>query len=65
MRCCICDEIISDAYGHNAQPLADGLCCDLCNAAVIAKRWEQHVYAKHKRQTQVIFTAKEERHENH
>lgn len=30
MKCCICNnDIIS--YGHNAEPLAHGQCCDICN----------------------------------
>ena len=37
--CCICGALIEDAYGHNAQPLADGLCCGYCNVtAVIPQR---------------------------
>ena len=27
MKCCICNN----DYGHNAEPLAHGKCCDICN----------------------------------
>jgi len=29
MRCIICDGIIF-GHGHNASPVADGICCDVC-----------------------------------
>ena len=29
LTCAICGETI-DGLGHNAQPLADGKCCDAC-----------------------------------
>ena len=33
MKCCICSEEIEGKYGHNAEPVvADGRCCDVCNA---------------------------------
>ena len=28
--CCICGEL-GIGYGNNAQPIANGRCCDLCN----------------------------------
>ena len=28
--CCICGKPI-EGYGHNAMPIKEGLCCDLCN----------------------------------
>lgn len=35
--CCLCEGEL-DEYGHNAEPIADGRCCDLCNEQVIAFR---------------------------
>lgn len=40
MVCCICSqEIEKDANGwaggHNAQPVAEGRCCDACNSTVV------------------------------
>ena len=29
--CCICGQP-DIGYGHNAQPVADGRCCDACNS---------------------------------
>lgn len=31
MKCCICSEDIEGKHGHNADPVADGRCCDVCN----------------------------------
>ena len=59
MRCCICGDIIGDTYGHNAEPVADGRCCDLCNyGAVIPTRMREAVLARHYVQTRAIFSAK-------
>ena len=30
MKCKICNETIF-GHGHNAQPIANGRCCDVCN----------------------------------
>ena len=44
MKCCLCGEEIEVnglsgwADGNNAQPLADGRCCDLCDMKVIQER---------------------------
>ncbi len=35
--CCLCEGEL-DEYGHNAEPIADGRCCDLCNVKVINAR---------------------------
>jgi hypothetical protein len=35
MRCCICYETISGSYGHNAQPIAPGRCCEVCNREIV------------------------------
>lgn len=37
IRCCFCGKIIQ-GYGHNAEPLAKGVCCDECNVQVIIER---------------------------
>ena len=29
-KCCLCDSTFYD-YGHNAEPLEKGRCCDNCN----------------------------------
>ena len=31
MKCVLCNGVLDDAHGHNAQPLADGRCCTFCN----------------------------------
>lgn len=43
MKCCLCGNEIeavgSWTYGNNAQPLADGRCCDMCdNTKVLPAR---------------------------
>ena len=37
MNCSICKEKI-EGFGHNAQPINDGRCCDDCNTLVIIER---------------------------
>ena len=37
MNCSICKEKI-EGFGHNAQPINDGRCCDDCNNLVIGAR---------------------------
>ena len=37
MKCSICKEKI-EGFGHNAQPINDGKCCDECNNLVIIER---------------------------
>lgn len=44
MQCVLCNEEIEPqangwAGGHNAQPLAEGRCCDKCNFDVIQHRF--------------------------
>jgi len=36
-KCVICGEVI-EGFGHNAQPLGEGLCCDFCNKIVVKER---------------------------
>ena len=38
--CCICGKEYHN-YGNNAQPLADGRCCNECNKKVIGARLMQ------------------------
>ena len=37
MKCMICKRKFQ-GYGHNADPLAEGLCCDKCNLKVMYAR---------------------------
>ena len=37
MKCSICNEKI-EGFGHNAQPINDGMCCDDCNNLVLVER---------------------------
>ena len=38
MKCSICKEDFNHQYGHNAQPINDGICCDDCNNLVVIER---------------------------
>jgi len=38
MKCSICKEDMVHQYGHNAQPINDGICCDDCNNLVLVER---------------------------
>ncbi len=42
IKCILCGHFIRPKYGwtlgHNAEPLANGRCCDECNKVVIAER---------------------------
>jgi len=45
ISCVLCGEKIRPNKagwdkGHNAEPLADGRCCDQCNQLVVLKRME-------------------------
>ena len=37
MNCSICKEKIK-GYGHNAEPVNNGRCCDDCNVKVVIKK---------------------------
>ena len=45
--CVICKNEITaglndpNAYGHNADPIAKGMCCDDCNPKVLTERLRQ------------------------
>ena len=34
-KCSICQKVITDEYGNNAQPVNNGKCCDNCNTTVV------------------------------
>ena len=38
MKCVICDNEIYTEFGHNAEPVKDGRCCDMCNQTVVIPR---------------------------
>ena len=35
MDCSICKNEIYTEFGHNAQPINDGRCCDMCNQTFV------------------------------
>ena len=35
MKCSICKEDMFNQFGHNAQPINNGICCDDCNMLVV------------------------------
>ena len=35
MECSICSEEIQDWIGHNAQPVNNGRCCNMCNMTFV------------------------------
>ena len=35
MDCSICKGDIRDDFGHNAQPINNGRCCDMCNTTFV------------------------------
>jgi len=39
-RCVICNDVL-EGRGNNADPLANGQCCDSCNGMVIKARLEK------------------------
>ena len=38
MICSICEDIIDDGFGNNADPVNDGRCCNLCNEVFVIRR---------------------------
>jgi hypothetical protein len=45
--CCLCTQPYK-GYGHNAQPLMEGRCCDKCNEKVVGERIHRmHLKAGH------------------
>ena len=51
MKCCICTHEIEKHpmsawdQGHNAQPVAEGRCCDTCNGDTVLPRRMQNAIA--------------------
>ena len=51
MKCCICTHEIEKHplsgwdQGHNAQPVAEGRCCDTCNSDTVLTRRIQNAVA--------------------
>ena len=44
MKCSICYNQIHTDYGHNAQPINNGTCCDMCNQTqVLPERIRQYL----------------------
>ena len=40
MKCSICRNEINTEHGHNAEPINNGRCCEMCNQMiVIPKRY--------------------------
>ena len=35
MECSICKDDIVDKFGHNAEPINNGRCCDTCNTVFV------------------------------
>ena len=35
MDCSICKDKIRDKFGHNAEPINNGRCCDMCNTTFV------------------------------
>lgn len=44
-KCSICG-IMYDGYGHNAQPINDGRCCNSCNELVTTRRLNDAIYER-------------------
>ena len=38
MDCSICKDKINDKYGHNAEPINNGRCCNICNQTIVIPR---------------------------
>ena len=38
MDCSICKNEIYTEFGHNAEPINNGRCCDMCNQTVVIPR---------------------------
>jgi hypothetical protein len=35
MKCSICKNEIIGEHGHNAEPINNGKCCDMCNRKIV------------------------------
>ncbi len=45
MKCVICGQPII-GYGNNAEPVANGYCCDECNLDTVVPARIQQIYAE-------------------
>ena len=41
IKCIICKKSFYNRFGHNAEPLKKGTCCDGCNDLVLIERIKQ------------------------
>ena len=46
MLCVLCNDNIT-GYGNNAQPVAEGKCCDSCNFSVVLQERLRHALLSH------------------
>lgn len=46
MLCVLCHDNIT-GYGNNAQPVAEGKCCDSCNFSVVLQQRLRHALLNH------------------
>ena len=46
MLCVLCHDNIT-GYGNNAQPVAEGQCCDSCNFGVVLQQRLRHALLSH------------------
>ena len=62
-ECVLChNEIRDDPYGHNAAPLADGICCSECNHKVVRARPINRLYERHQEvREEIPFTPEEQK----
>ena len=50
MKCSICKEDMFNQFGHNAQPINDGICCDTCNLShvIVRRLFDMRMYSNEK-----------------
>lgn len=58
LKCIICKGVIDKHYssdgtmywdqGHNAEPIADGRCCDKCNEDIVVPYRMADIFTEHK-----------------
>ena len=54
-ECVICNNQIKDPYGHNAEPVKEGKCCEHCNQTVVIPHrlnWFMEKYANQNKRDQ-------------
>jgi hypothetical protein len=62
-ECVLChNEIRDDPHGHNAAPLANGICCSECNHKVVRARPINRLYERHQEvREEIPFTPEEQK----